>query len=69
MSVDARVALARLTAALERHLEVVSAAAGSQNDDAVERAYFQLEDAFLAYEEALDSQFGEMLPFEVTGEE
>ena len=69
MSVDARVALSRLTAALERHLEVVSNAAGSPNDDAVERAYFLLEDAFLAYEEALDTAYGEMLPFEVTGEE
>ena len=69
MSVDVRVALARFTAALERHLEVVSSAAGSANDEAVERAYFQLEDAFMAYDEALESTYGEMLPFEVSGEE
>lgn len=67
MSVDVRVALSRLTAALERHLEVV-ASANSQNDDAVERAYYQLEEAFLTYEEALDASYGEMLPFEVAGE-
>jgi hypothetical protein len=67
MSVDVRVALGRLTAAFERHLEVV-AAANPQNEDAVERAYYQLEEAFLVYEEALDTAYGEVLPIEVAGD-
>jgi hypothetical protein len=32
-------------------------------DSSVEQAYYQLEDAFLNYEEAISSELGEFLPF------
>lgn len=68
MSVDARIALNRLTSALERHYEVIVAAHDS-NEDAIERAYYQLQDALLTYQEILDTQFEEVLPYEVVGDE
>jgi hypothetical protein len=64
MSADVRIALNRFTSALERHLELVSTVS-EQNDEAIERAYFQLQEAFLSYEELLNTNYGEVLPFEV----
>ena len=50
--------------ALEKHLEASAAKRGPE-DLSVEQAYFQVEDAFLSYEEALEESYGEYLPFEL----
>ncbi|MFM5905046.1 MAG: hypothetical protein ACKORF_02945 [Micrococcales bacterium] len=68
MSQDPRLALAQFIAALERHLEA-SSAKRDPEDAAVDAAFFQLEDAFLSYQEALDESFGENLPFDLPEEE
>lgn len=62
MAQDARIALQQFIASLERHFEAVASRHG-QDDPATEHAYFQLEDAFLNYEEALGEKYGEDLPF------
>lgn len=62
MATDPRLALSQLIAALEKHYEAVSSKRGDE-DSSVEQAYYQLEDAFLNYEEALGSEHGEYLPF------
>lgn len=59
---NSRVALAQLIAALEKHFEAASAKRGDE-DSSVEQAYYQLEDAFLNYEEALGAEYSEFLPF------
>ena len=64
MSKDARQALQQFIGAVERHLEAVSSSRGD-GDPAVEHAYERLKDAFLDYEEALDEQYSEYLPFEL----
>lgn len=61
MATDPRIALSQLIAAFEKHFEAVSARRGEQ-DSSVEQAYYQLEDSFLTYEEALSSEYGEYLP-------
>ena len=61
MAQDPRIALQQFIAAVERHFEAVATRRG-QEDPAVESAYYQLEDAFLAYEEALEESFEEFLP-------
>ena len=61
MATEPRTALAQLIAALEKHFEAVSARRGEE-DSSVEQAYYQVEDAFLGYEEALSEAFGEYLP-------
>lgn len=68
MAQDPRNALSQLMAALERHLEAVSS---KRNDDdaTVEQAYYQLEDAFLNYEEALGERYGEYLPIALAEDE
>ena len=68
MSKDSRVALQRFIAALENHF-VATTSKRSENDPQVERAYELLEAAFLDYEEALQDQFGEYLPFELAEDE
>jgi len=68
MAQDARIALRQLTAALERHFEAVATRRNSE-DPAVEQAYFQLEDAFLNYEEALGETFEEYLPIALAEED
>ncbi|MEY4993844.1 MAG: hypothetical protein RIS82_966 [Actinomycetota bacterium] len=68
MAQDARLALQQFIASLERHFEAVSARRG-QDDPTVEQAYFQLEDAFLNYEEALGEAFEEYLPIGLAEEE
>jgi len=62
MATDSRHALSQLIAAFEKHFEAVSAKRGEE-DSSVEQAYYQLEDAFLNYEESLSVQHGEFLPF------
>jgi hypothetical protein len=61
MATDPRTQLVQFIAALEKHFEAVSAKRGDA-DSSVEQAYYQLEDAFLNYEEALAENFGEYLP-------
>jgi hypothetical protein len=61
MAQDARIALQQFIASLERHFEAIASRRGSE-DPTVEQAYFQVEDAFLNYEEALNEKFEEYLP-------
>jgi hypothetical protein len=63
MQEDPAVALQKFVSALERHL-AVAASKRDGADDAMNRAYDQLLDAFLGYEEALQETYGEYLPFE-----
>jgi hypothetical protein len=62
MATDPRNALTQLIASLEKHFEAAGSKRGEE-DSSVEQAYYQLEDAFLNYEEALGSELGEFLPF------
>lgn len=64
MATDPRNALSKLIASLEKHYEAVSAKRGEE-DSSVEQAYYQLEDAFLNYEESLGTEHAEFLPFTV----
>jgi hypothetical protein len=64
MAQDPRFALQQFIAALERHLEA-SSAKRDPDDASVDTAFFQLEDAFLSYQEALDESFSENLPFDL----
>jgi hypothetical protein len=68
MATDSRTALSQMIAAFERHFEAVSARRGEE-DSSAEQAYYQLEDAFLNYEEALSAEHGEFLPFTLAEEE
>ena len=68
MATDPRFALQQFIASLERHFEAVSARRGEE-DPAVEQAYYQLEDAFLNYEEALSESFEEYLPISLAEED
>ena len=52
MANDPRNALTQLIASFEKHFEAASSKRGEE-DSSVEQAYYQLEDAFLNYEEAL----------------
>jgi hypothetical protein len=63
MQEDPTVALQKFVSALERHL-AVAATKRDGSDEALNRAYEQLEDAFLGYEETLQQTYGEFLPFE-----
>lgn len=68
MHEEVTAALARLVNALERHLD----AAATKREGAeqlVEQAYFQVEDAFLGYEEALAKAYDEYLPIELAEDE
>jgi hypothetical protein len=68
MATDSRTALSLLIASFERHFEAVSAKRGEE-DSSAEQAYYQLEDAFLNYEEALATEHGEFLPFTLAEED
>jgi hypothetical protein len=63
MATEPRLALQQFIAALERHHEAVTMRR-ADDDPAVHNAYSVLQNAFLDYEEALESAFGEWLPFE-----
>ncbi|MEA5454421.1 hypothetical protein SPF06_06780 [Sinomonas sp. JGH33] len=67
MSIDPRVALSSLTAALEEHL-VAAASRRGDDDPAVETAYFAVADAFEAYANALYDAYGEDLPIDLLDE-
>jgi hypothetical protein len=60
--------LQQFIGALERHLEAVSSRRGEE-DPAVDLAYERLQEAFLDYEESLQEQFSEYLPFELAEDE
>jgi hypothetical protein len=64
MAQDSRFALKQFTAALEKHFEAVAARRGPE-DLSVDQAFFQLEDAFLNYQEAMAEEFEEDLPFDL----
>jgi hypothetical protein len=64
MSIDPRVALESLTAALEEHLSAVAARRGD-GDPAVEAAFFAVADAFEVYDDSLYETYGEVTPLEV----
>ena len=64
MSIDPRVALQSLTAALEEHLAAVSARRGN-GDPAVEAAFFAVADAFEVYDDSLYDAYGEVTPLQV----
>lgn len=68
MNAEPRAALEKLTSALERHLEACSARRG-ESDPAVVAAYFELADAFEAYDDALMDAYNEVTPLEVYSEE
>ena len=68
MAKDSRLTLQQFIGALERHLEAVSSRRG-EDDPAVDSAYERLQEAFLDYEESLQEQFSEYLPFELAEDE
>ncbi|MGG5172547.1 hypothetical protein ACQR35_10270 [Pseudarthrobacter sp. J1738] len=68
MSIDPRVALQSLTAALEEHL-AAAASRRSDGDPAVEAAFFAVADAFEVYEDALYEAYGEVTPLQVFEED
>ncbi|AMB40610.1 hypothetical protein IG195_17425 [Arthrobacter sp. TES] len=64
MTIDPRVALQSLTAALEEHLAAASARRG-EGDPTVEAAFFAVADAFEVYEDALYEAYSEVTPLQV----
>jgi hypothetical protein len=68
MSIDPRVALQSLTAALEEHLIAASARRG-EGDPTVEAAFFAVADAFEVYEDALYEAYAEVTPLQVFDDE
>ncbi|MDQ0028201.1 hypothetical protein [Arthrobacter bambusae] len=64
MSIDPRVALQSLSAALEEHLIAASARRG-EGDPAVEAAFFAVADAFEVYEDSLYEAYSEVTPLQV----
>jgi hypothetical protein len=68
MSIDPRVALQSLTAALEEHLTAASARRGD-GDPTVEAAFFAVADAFEVYDDSLYEAYGEVTPLEVIDED
>ena len=68
MATDPRIALTQFVATLEKHYEGVAARRGD-GDSSVERAYDNLEDAFINYEEALSEEHGEFLPIAIAEED
>lgn len=68
MTADPRAVLDRFVAALEAHLEAVTARR-SEQDAAVDDAYDVLADAFDAYAEVLGTTFNEALPFDLSDDD
>jgi len=68
MAHDPRLALQQFIASLEKHFEAVATRRGPE-DPSVEQAYFQLEDAFLNYEESLGDAYEEYLPMGLAEED
>ena len=68
MSSDARAALDRFVAALERHYDAASARR-SELDPKVVEAYEELATAFAEYDDALFDAYDEVTPFDLTDED
>ncbi|MBW4095625.1 MAG: hypothetical protein HIU81_09755 [Acidobacteria bacterium] len=68
MTIDPRVALQQLTAALEEHL-AASAARRGDEDPSVESAYLAIMDAFEIYEEVLYDAYSEVTPLVIFEDE
>ncbi len=68
MANEARSALNKFVAALERHFEAASSGRGTE-DPAVLATYEHLKAAFLDYEEALSDEYEEILPMELVEED
>ncbi|WP_218220080.1 primosomal protein [Nesterenkonia sp. Act20] len=68
MTMDPRVALNALTNALEEHLSASMNRRGDE-DPAVESAFYNISDAFEAYEDALFAASGEVTPLDLYDEE
>lgn len=68
MAKDSQVALQHLIAALENHHAALVQRRGL-DDNSVSRAYELLENAFLDYEESLQDNYEELLPFELAEDE
>lgn len=68
MAQEPRIALQQFIAALERHFEAMTSRHGN-DDPAVAQTYYQLEDAFLNYEESVGEKFEELLPFELADDQ
>lgn len=68
MQEDPQVALQRLIAALERHLDACDTKRPGV-DQGIERAFELVEDAFLSYEEALSASYDEYLPMTLAEDE
>jgi hypothetical protein len=68
MATEPRLALTQFVAALEKHFEAIAARRGD-GDSSIERAYDNLEDAFVNYEEALTEEYGEFLPIAIAEED
>ncbi|MDR8018617.1 hypothetical protein [Nesterenkonia aerolata] len=68
MNIDPRIALASLTNALEEHLNA-ALNRRSEEDPAVESAFYGVADAFEAYEDALFAASGEVTPLDLYDEE
>lgn len=69
MQDEVRLRLQQFISALERHLEAAISASGQSSSENLDSAFFALEEAYLAYEESLDRELGEALPFELPAEE
>lgn len=68
MTADPRAALATFVAALEAHLEL-SAVRRGEDDPAVVAAYEKVADAFVAYDDALLTAYGEVTPLDLPDED
>ncbi|MEO5780318.1 MULTISPECIES: hypothetical protein [Arthrobacter] len=68
MSIDPRVALESLTAALEEHLTAAASRRG-EGDPAVEAAFFAVADAFEVYDDSLYEAYDEVTPLQVIDDE
>ena len=62
---DLPAALERVVAAARAHLDAVRAAAGAPDDEAVWRAYVELNNASHDYDELLNDLFGEVTPWDL----
>lgn len=68
MNIDPRVALSALTNALEEHLSAAVNRRG-EDDPSVETAFYNVSDAFEAYEDALFAATGEVTPLDLYDED
>ncbi|MBO0596316.1 primosomal protein [Nesterenkonia sp. E16_7] len=68
MTMDPRVALNALTNALEEHLSASMNRRGNE-DPSVESAFYNISDAFEAYEDALFAASGEVTPLDLYDED